>query len=194
LNFELISEREGEMRKFFAAVLLVGLCLAASNVAGKQTDARRRARELADSFSKSKHEIKEKRGVRVEKFKEVRSEPAMRQNAADYSGEYEADFQYPLSIRVAPGGLVEASGYEPAPHGARRFTLRDARLAGALLTATKVYDDGSTEKFEAVFINRTERNSPSDAGFTEFGLGVVFETPKPADGLQLERLFYRPKR
>jgi hypothetical protein len=181
------------MRRLISAALLFGLCLAASNVAGKQTDARRRARELADSFSKSKHEIKEKRGVRVEKFKEVRSEPAMRQNAADYSGEYEADSQYPLSIRVAPGGLVEASGYEPAPSGARRFTLRGARLAGALLTATKVYDDGSTEKFEAVFINRTERNRPDDPGTTEFGLGVVYDPPKVEEGYTMGRLFYRLK-
>src|SRR5207248_9191714 len=127
-----IFGREGQMRKFFVAVLLVGLCLAASSVAGRQSDARRRARELAESFSKSKHAVKEKRGVRVEKFKEVRSEPALRQNAADYSGEYEADSEYPLSIRVAPGGVVEASGYEPSPRGARRFTLRGARLAGAL--------------------------------------------------------------
>ena len=181
------------MRKFFTAVLLLGLCLSASNVAGRQSDARQRARELAASFSKSKHQVKEKHGVRVEKFKDVRSEPVFRQNAADYSGEYEADSEYPFSIRVAPGGGVEASGYEPAPHGARRFTLRDARLAGALLTATKVYDDGSTEKFEAVFINRTERDRPDDPGTTEFGLGVVYDPPKVVEGYTMGRLFYRLK-
>ena len=182
------------MRKFFAAALLVGLCLAASGVAGVQSDARQRARELAASFSKSKHVVKERRGVRVEKFKEVRSEPVFKQNAADYSGEYEADSEYPLSIRVEAGGGVEASGYEPAPQGPRRFTLRGARLAGALLTATKVYDDGSTEKFEAVFINRTERNRPDDPGSTEFGLGVAYDPPKVEEGYTMGRLFYRLKR
>jgi len=181
------------MRKFLPAALLVGLCLAASNVAGVQSDARQRARELADSFSKSKHEVKEKRGVRVEKFKEVRSEPAFKQNAADYSGEYEADSEYPLSIRVASGGVVEASGYELSPRGPRRFTLRGAKVAGALLTATKVYDDGSTEKFEAVFINRTERDRPDAAGSTEFGLGVVYDPPKVEEDFTMGRLFYRLK-
>ena len=181
------------MRKFFAAALLLGLCLAASNVAGRQSDAQQRARELAASFSKSKHEVKEKRGVRLEKFKEVRSEAAFRQNAADYSGEYEADSEYPLSIRVASGGVVEVSGYEPSPRGPRRFTLRGAKLAGALLTATKVYDDGSTEKFEAVFINRTERDRPDDPGSTEFGLGVVYDPPKVEEDFTMGRLFYRLK-
>src|SRR5947209_16167693 len=181
------------MRTLLAAALLLGFCLAPSTSAAPQADAARRARELAASFSKSKHHVKEKRGVRVEKFKEVRSEPALRQNAADYSGEYEADSQYPLSIRVAPGGVVEASGYEPSPRGARRFTLRGARLAGALLTATKVYDDGSTEKFEAVFINRTERDRPDDPGTTEFGLGVVYDPPKVEENYTMGRLFYRLK-
>src|SRR5205085_6077457 len=140
------------MRKFLPAALLVGLCLAASNVAGVQSDARQRARELADSFSKSKHEVKEKRGVRVEKFKEVRSEPAFKQNAADYSGEYEADSEYPLSIRVASGGVVEARGYALSPRGPRRVTLRGAKAAGALRSATKVDDGGSAGNVAAALI------------------------------------------
>jgi len=184
------------MRTLLAAALLLGLCLATSTSAGSQTDAARRARELAASFSKSKHEIKEKRGVRVEKFKEVRSELAPRANAADYSGTYEATVgtDYTLSLRVGSDGSVEGGGSDPGPAGPRAFTLAGAKVQGALITGTKAYADGPTEKFEGVFINRTERDSPSAAGFTEFGLGVVFETPKPADGLQLERLFYRPKR
>src|SRR5947209_8316300 len=101
------------MRKFLNAALLVGLCLAASDAAG-QTDARQRARELAAQFNKSKHEVKEKRGVRVEKFKDVRSEPAFRQSASDYSGEYVASLglDYTLSIKVTADGSAEASGDE----------------------------------------------------------------------------------
>jgi hypothetical protein len=184
------------MRTLLAAALLFSSCFAPSVAAGRQSDARQRARELAASFSKSKHEFKEKRGVRVEKFKEVRSEPALRRNAADYSGVYEASvgLDYTLSLRVAADGGAEASGYDPGPGGPRKFTLRGGKVAGALLTGTKVYEDGSTERLEGVFINRTERDSPSDAGFTEFGLGVVFDTPKAAEGLALSRLFYRPKR
>lgn len=183
------------MRKLFAAALLLTFCLAPSTSAGPQADAARRARELADSFSKSKHEVKEKRGVRVEKFKEVRSEPAPRANAADYSGAYEATIgiDYTLSLTVAADGSVTGGGDEPGPAGTRAFTLAGGRVQGALITGTKAYADGSTEKFEGVFINRTERNSPSDAGFTEFGLGVLFDPPKEYDGLQLQRLFYRPK-
>ena len=182
------------MRKFFVAALLAGLCSITSDAA-LQSDAGQRARELAASFSKSKHELKEKRGVRVEKFKEVRSEPAIRPSAADYSGEYVATvgLDYTLSLKVSADGSVEASGYEPTPGGARAFTLKGGRVSGALLTGTKVYADGSTEKFEGVFVNRTERDSPSDAGTTEFGLGVVFDPPKVAEGLHVERLFYRPR-
>jgi hypothetical protein len=182
------------MRKLLTAALLLGLCAVASDAAG-QSNAGQRAAELAARFSKSKHEVKEKRGVRVEKFKEVRSEPAVRPSAADYSGEYVATVEadYTLSLKVSADGSVEGSGYEPAPGGAGAFTLRGARVSGALLTGTKVYADGSTEKLEGVFINRTERNSVSDPGTTEFGLGVLFDPPKVAEGLHMERLFFRPK-
>lgn len=184
------------MRPLLAAALLLCFCLATTADAARQTDAARRARELASSFSKSKHEFKEKRGVRVEKFKEVRSEPSPRRNAADYSGTYEATvgLGYTLSLKVAADGSVEGSGYDPGPSGPRAFTLSAARVADALLTGTKTYADGSTEKLEGVFINRTERDSPSDAGFTEFGLGVLFDPPKVWEGFSMERLFYRPKR
>lgn len=183
------------MRKLLTAALLVGLCAVASDAAG-QSNAGQRAAELAARFSKSKHEVKEKRGVRVEKFKEVRSEPAQRPSAADYSGEYVAEMDgadYTLSLKVSADGSVEGSGYEPAPGGGGAFTLRGARVSGALLTGTKVYADGSTEKLEGVFINRTERDSPSDPGTTEFGLGVLFDPPKVAEGLHMERLFFHPK-
>ena len=183
------------MRSLLAAALLLCSCLATSAAAARQADAARRARELAASFSKSKHVVKEKRGVRVEKFKDVRSEPALRQNAADYSGTYEGTTgtDYTLSLKVAADGSAEGSGSDPGPAGPRAFTLSGARVAGALLTGTKTYADGSTERLEGVFINRTERDSPSDAGTTEFGLGVLFDPPKTAEGLNLQRLFYRSK-
>jgi hypothetical protein len=180
------------MDKSFVAATLIGLCLVSTGVAAQQ-DARQRARELAASFSKSKHEVREKKGFRVEKFKEVRSEPVARPKAADYSGEYEADSAYSLSIRAGADGVVEATGYEPTPQGSRRFTLRGAKVEDALLTGTKVYEDGSTEKFEGVFINRTERDRMDDPGFTEFGLGVLFDPPKVGEGLELNRIFYRLK-
>lgn len=184
------------MRRFLVAALGVVLCLSAFGVrAGGVQDASARARELADAFSKSKHVVKEKHGIRVEKFKDIRSEPAPKTDARLYSGEYEAEHGA-LSLRVYADGRVEATGTEPAEDftRARRFTLRDARVEGALLTGTKVYDDGSSEPFEGVFINRTDRNSPTDPGTTAFGLGVLFHTPKTVDGNTIDKIFYALKR
>jgi hypothetical protein len=81
---------------------------------------------------------------------------------------------------------VQARGSERG----RTFTLENAKIDGALLTASKVYQDGATEKFEGVFLNRTDRNSPTDPGVTIFGLGVVLSTPFETNGLTYEKLFY----
>jgi len=72
----------------------------------------------------------------------------------------------------------------------RAFRLENARIDGALLTASKVYQDGATEKFEGVFLNRTDRNSPTDPGVTISGLGVVLNTPFEINGNTYEKLFY----
>ena len=70
------------------------------------------------------------------------------------------------------------------------FELKDATRAGALLTATKVYRDGTVERFEGVFLNRTERTSPTDSGTTTFGLGVVLDTPLEINGNTFDKLFF----
>jgi len=75
----------------------------------------------------------------------------------------------------------------------RRFTLRNARIEGALLTATKVYASGPTEPFESVFINRTSFDSPRDRGVTTFGLGVIGRSKVVADGVSVDRFFYEKK-
>lgn len=187
------------MRRVFAATLLVGLCLHAADATAQRTNtganAERRAAELAAHFSKSKHEVREKKGVRVEKFKEVKSEPAVLGGAASYAGEYESDMGCGLTVSVAAGGGLDVEGCEPGPAGNRQFTLKDARLEGALLTGTRVYADGTTEKFEGLFLNRTDRNSPTDKGMTAFGLGVYYDPPKTwgDGGSMLTRLFYRKK-
>ena len=49
----------------------------------------------------------------------------------------------------------------------------DGRVDGALFTAMKVYENGSTQAIEGVFMNRTAYHSPTDTkGDTSFGLGV----------------------
>lgn len=155
-----------------------------------------RAQTIVASFNKSKHVSKEKRGVRKEKYLEVRSAPAVKANPADYSGAYEAaDGRFSLKLRVDASGKVEGDGYEPLNDDAavsKRFTLRNGRVSGALLTATKVYGDGSAERFEGVFINKTVFESPTDKGVTAFGLGVVGKQFQ-IDGNTIDKLFYELK-
>jgi hypothetical protein len=164
-----------------------------SAVAGNEL----RAQAIVASFNKSKHVSKEKRGVRKEKYLEVRSAPAVKANPADYSGAYEAaDGRFSLRLRVDASGKVEADGYEPLNDDAamsRSFTLRNGRVSGALITATKVYGDRSSEPFEGVFINKTVFESPTDKGVTTFGLGVAGKQFQ-MDGNTIDRLFYEVKR
>jgi hypothetical protein len=188
------------MRKRLAIAVLLGLSLipsfTRSNSVAQGLGAQRRTQEIVSSFNKSKHVVKERHGIRVEKFKEIRSEPEIRKSAADYAGAYEADNGYAFNIRVGADGRVEADGTEPAPRReSQRFTLTNAKLEGALLTGTKVYEDGTTEKFEGVFINRTERDSPTESGVRSFGLGVLYDPPKtnPEVGFTMTRLFYQQK-
>jgi len=174
----------------------VGTTLASAqqrSVAGSEL----RAQAIVASFNKSKHVVKEKRGVRKEKYLEVRSAPAVKANPADYSGAYEAaDARFSLKLRVDASGKVEGTGYDPLNDDAavsRSFTLRNGRLSGALLTATKVFGDGSSDPLEGVFINRTVFESPTDKGVTTFGLGVVGKQFQ-MDGMTIDKVFYELKR
>ena len=176
------------MRTFVAIVLLIACCVGAL---AQQLSSQTRAQELAAAFNKQKHVVKEKFGVRREKYKDVRSEPAVKQKLADYSGVYEvSELGYVIDIQVGSDGLVQANGNDKG----RTFRLENARIDGALLTASKVYQDGAAEKFEGVFLNRTDRNSPTDPGVTMSGLGVVLKTPFETNGLTYEKLFYGLKR
>ena len=158
------------------------------------TDTRTRA--IVASFNKSKHVVKEKRGVRKEKYLDVRSQPVLKQNPADYSGEYEeAGLGFSLRLRVDRDGRVEGTGYDPLNGDSgvsRSFRLRDGQIRGALITAKKVYADGSSEPLEGVFINKTRFESPTDKGVTAFGLGAIgkgFHLVSQS----LSRIFYQLK-
>lgn len=189
------------MRRVLLAAVLLGLCLAGTEGRGQGAGAR--ARELAAHFNKDKHKVKEKRGLRLEVFLETRGEPVERANPAEYSGRYESEPGYGLELRVGADGVAEGRGEEPARGGARRFELRGARVSGAVLSGTKVYEDGATERLEAVFMNFNVRHSQSGAGTgastntntSIFGLGVVFDEPKTGgEGFEMTRLFYAQKR
>ena len=180
-------------------VLMVSLACAAVGLSQQPgvaaTESRTRA--IVASFNKSKHLVKEKRGVRKEKYLDVRSEPAVKQNPADYSGEYEdAGLGFSLRLRVDRDGKVEGTGYEPLNGDAgvsKSFRLRDGQISGALITAKKVYADGSSEPLEGVFITKTVFESPTDKGVTTFGLGVIGKGVQ-VGGLYVDRIFYQLKR
>jgi hypothetical protein len=155
-----------------------------------------RTQTIVASFNKSKHVVKEKRGVRKEKYLDVRSVPAVKPNPADYSGAYEtSDLRFSLQLRVDATGKVEGRGYEPLNDEAaisRSFTLKDGRMTGALITARKIYGDGSHEPLEGVFINKTVFESPTDPGVTAFGLGVVGMSFQVRE-VNNDKLFYQLK-
>jgi hypothetical protein len=70
--------------------------------------------------------------------------------------------------------------------------LRDGQISGALITAKKVYADGSSEPLEGVFINKSRFESPTDKGITAFGLGVIGKGFQ-VGGQSLTRIFYQLK-
>ena len=160
----------------------------AVNAFSQQFSSQARAQAVAEAFSKSKHVVKEKFGVRVEKYKDVKSEPLVEQNIGDYSGAYEEpSLGFVISVQVGSDGRVQASGSE----NGRVFRLENPKIEGALLTASKVYKDGTTEKFEGVFLKRTDRNSPTDVGTTMIGLGVMLNAPVELNGNTYDKIFYQ---
>jgi hypothetical protein len=176
-------------------VVAVGVMNAGS--ARSQETSAQRTRVIVASFNKSKHEVREKKGVRVEKYKEIRSEPAILKNIRDYSGSYEApELGLSLDLHVDAAGNVTGNGYEPVDPDhkvLRGFRLRNARIDGALLTGTKVYERGGTEPIEGVFINKTSFDSPTDKGVRTFGLGVVDQTVRFAGGVTIDKVFYQKR-
>ena len=170
------------------------LAINAGNALSQETSAQR-ARVIVASFNKKKHEVKEKFGVRIEKYKEIRSEPVILKNIRDYSGSYEApELGLSLDLQVDGNGSVTGKGYEAVDADQRvfrGFTLKNARIDGALLTGTKVHERGGTEPFEGVFINKTSFESPTDKGHTTFGLGVVGHTVVLDGGVTIDKMFYQ---
>jgi len=188
------SFRFARLTAVIAASVLCGAVVSSQEPGAAGSELR--AQTIVASFNKSKHVVKEKRGVRKEKYLDVRSVPAVKQNPADYSGAYEtSDLRFSLQLRVDATGKVEGSGYEPLNDRtaiSRSFTLKDGRMTGALITARKIYSDGSHEPLEGVFINKTVFESPSDPGVTAFGLGVVGMSFQ-VRAVENDKLFYQLK-
>jgi hypothetical protein len=177
-------------------VAALNLLFAGAGVASAQAAAsmaaQARSQAIAASFSKFKSISKEKHGVTKAKYLKVESQPAVKANPEDYSGTYEVpDLGFAIRLRVDHSGKVEGTGYEPIvdPAVRRMFTLRDGRIEGALITATKVYANGKSDRLEGVFIDRMTFESPTDKGVTKFGLGVIGK-PVEVSGMTLDKLFF----
>jgi hypothetical protein len=175
------------------SLVIVDAGRASSQTLASTSDAGAKSQVIAASFSKFKSLSVEKRGVKKSKYLKVESTPAIKANPADYSGTYEIDdLGFALHLRADRSGKVEGDGYEPLnsdPAIRRVFTLRNGKIEGALLTATKVYADGSTETLEAAFMNRATFESPTDKGSVRFGLGTRGR-PIEVSGITLDRFFY----
>ena len=195
------------MKTFFAILIATAITLGFATVKSdgartlvQASDVQKRTADLLAAFNKRKHKVKEKYGIRKELYVEIKSEPAVRKDPREYSGRYEVSDQGDsLNLQVASDGAVNASGLESinySTQATRTFSLRDARIEGILLTGTKVYVDGATEKFEGFFINRTDLQGVSPQQIehrnTAFGLGVIRESSTPAEnGFASQRLFYQ---
>ena len=137
-------------------------------------DVNEKARELVAALDKTKYKKKEKKDVRIEIYVDVKYEPVIKNNRSEYSGLYQSEEDdHSLDLRVASDGSVTGSGQDSG----KTFSLKDAQIEGALLTATKVYEDGQTEKLEAVFSTRTvsQGRNPSEIATTDsrYGLGFI---------------------
>lgn len=145
-------------------------------------DAGARAQTLAAALDKNKYKKKEKHNIKIEIYIDIKNEPAVKGKPADYSGSYGAkDNGCKIDLKVAADGSASGSGYDSINWNdasqKAKFTLQNARVDGAMLAGTKVYDDGRTEAFEAVFANRTVTTGKNaetiESRDTSFGLGFI---------------------
>lgn len=143
-----------------------------------QQQASPQAQALAASLDKNKYKKKEKHNIKIEIYIDIKNEAVVKANVAEYSGFYEAD-ENVLQLKVAADGSAEGKGINFNHPGTHKmsFTLQDARVHDAVLTATKVYENGTTEKLEAVFVNRTVVTGTNADNIksrdTDFGIGYV---------------------
>lgn len=160
-------------------VFIIGGFISANNTFAQTSGAGQKAREVAAALDKTKYKHKVKKNFEFERYIDVKNETVVK-NAAEYAGVYESpDANYRIELRASGGNEIEGSGYETNFENSARanFTLRDAKIEGALLTATRVYADGTTKRLEAVFVNRTivQGANPNkiESRETKFGLGFI---------------------
>ena len=181
------------MRKLFFLALSFLSWVNPMGAFSQEVSPERRVAEILVPLNKKKYLSVEVHGVRKEKYREIRTEPLTPADPGEYSGTYRsASPDCSVTVRGGSGGAVTATGYETsrdAAGAAHPFTLKDAKLEGALLTGTKLYGDASTDKFEGVFVKRTEFNSPADKGVASYGIAVLGPPAKGGEGREI--IFYQ---
>src|SRR5258708_8161441 len=141
------------MSRILVLALVLVFCGALVGSIYAQAD---RTQELVAALDKTKYKKKEKRDIKIEIYVNVKNEAVVKKNAAEYSGIYgDQNAGSRLTLKVASDGSAEGSGYDDGDKGKLNFSLKDARVSGAMLTATKVFENGETKKLEAGFVNRT---------------------------------------
>src|SRR5690348_6011776 len=110
-------------------VALVTLLAAGPALAApQQSSSQSRAQEVAAAFSKHKHLVAEKHGVRKEKYIDVRSEPIVKQDITEYSGIYQvADLGDVIELRIGSDGRIQADGHD-SDQPSRTFVLANGKI------------------------------------------------------------------
>jgi hypothetical protein len=180
---------------FKLSLLAVILFCIGLSTAVRAQDISQRTQELVAALDKTKYKKKEKKNISIEIYIDVRNEPVVKNNPGEYSGVYLSEESgYRLDIQVAANGSVTGDGYDTANwqnSDRANFTLKDARIEGALLTGTKVFDNGTSEKLEALFTNRTisSGKNPNEISNrdTSFGIGFIQTNGSSTNRVFLER-------
>lgn len=162
-------------------------------------DTAQKTQDLIAALDKTKYKKKEKKNITIEIYVDVKNEPVVKKNLSEYAGLYISDGSgYRLELRIASNGLIEGSGYDIVigdDSQMLNFTLKDARIEGALLTGTKVFENGETQKFEAVFANRTvvsgKNKDEISTRNTSYGIGFIQSQTQSATALSEDSMTNR---
>jgi hypothetical protein len=155
-----------------AFVACIGLtCRAYAQDAGTRTSI------LVASLDKTKYKKKEKKDISIELYVSITNE-AVIHDAYDYGGDYASDEgDYGLTLHVERAGAASGNGHDSINDRRMSFTLKDASISGALLSGTKVYENGERRTFAAVFVNRTVATGKNENEITsretKFGMGFI---------------------
>lgn len=167
------------MRNIWVLGLVLMICVGLVASVAAQGN-RQRTFDLVAALDKTKDKTKPKTASHTAYMDEKHQISS--RDAANYAGGYrDGDGTFQLKLLISKNGSVEGSGFDKyctkVSCQKKNFTLKNARIDGALLTGTRVYANAESRGLEAVFVNRTVKfgiNSNSlETVATEFGLGFI---------------------